>query len=41
MKFLTHPAALVVYGLVLGAAYGKKLPIVPDVARRLPNSSSL
>ena len=39
MKYLTHPATLVVVGMILGAAYGKRHPIISTVAAKLPNST--
>ena len=39
MKYLTHPIVLVLGGLILGAAYGRKLPLVPAIASKLPGST--
>lgn len=41
MKYLTHPVTLVALGMILGAAYGKRVPIVSTIASKLPNSAVL
>lgn len=39
-KYLTHPVTLVLVGLILGAAYGSKIPVVNTVAAKLPGSQA-
>lgn len=41
MKYLTHPVALIAIGMILGAAYGKRVPVISTVASKLPNSAVL
>ncbi len=38
-QVLTHPVALVVLGVVLGIAYGNRIPVVATLAKKLPGAS--
>jgi hypothetical protein len=40
-SFLKNPFVLLGIGVVLGAAYGRKLPLVPTIASNLPGSTVL
>lgn len=40
-SFLKNPFVLLGVGIVLGAAYGRRLPLVPTIASKLPGSSAI
>jgi hypothetical protein len=38
-QILKHPLALILLGVIVGTAYGTKIPVVGTVAKKLPGAS--
>lgn len=42
MKYLTTPVLIAAaVGIIIGAAYGSKIPLVPTIASKLPGSRAV